>query len=57
MAGNNLEKNRIDEKTQINHPKNCSRECPYGHDRAFCFPCYKKMMEELNARRKGWHGI
>ena len=53
MAGNNLEKNRIDEKTQINHPKNCSRECPYGHDRAFCFPCYKKMMEELNARRKG----
>ena len=33
-------------KSPISHPKNCSSECPYGHDRAFCFPCYKKLMAE-----------
>ena len=34
------------------HPHNCKHECPYGMDRAFCFPCMKKIMEEHNARKK-----
>lgn len=34
------------------HPKNCRSECPYGHDRAFCFPCYKKIMDEHRKAKK-----
>ena len=26
------------------HPQNCPTECPYGYDRAFCFPCYKRLL-------------
>ena len=26
------------------HPCNCKYECPYGKDRAFCFPCMKNIM-------------
>ena len=36
----------------IAHPVNCKHECPYGHDRAFCFPCYAKIMAEHRARQK-----
>ena len=28
----------------IAHPRNCRNECPYGRGRAFCFPCYAKIM-------------
>ena len=28
------------------HPKNCRTECPYGKNRAFCFPCMKKILSE-----------
>lgn len=31
------------------HPKNCRTECPYGKNRAFCFPCMKKIMSERKA--------
>lgn len=34
------------------HPCNCKHECPYGKDRAFCFPCYAKIMNEHRASRK-----
>jgi len=34
------------------HPSNCKHECPYGKDRAFCFPCYAKIMSEHRAARK-----
>ena len=28
----------------VAHPRNCRTECPYGRGRAFCFPCYAKIM-------------
>lgn len=31
----------------IAHPKNCKHECPYGYNKPFCFPCYKKIMAEM----------
>ena len=34
----------IGAKEPVAHPKNCCHECPYGYDRAFCFPCYAKIM-------------
>ena len=34
------------------HPCNCKHECPYGKDRAFCFPCMKNIMEEHRAAKK-----
>ncbi len=34
------------------HPCNCDHECCYGKDRAFCFPCMKKIVEEHRAARK-----
>ncbi len=36
----------LDVRPPLAHPKNCRSECPYGHNRSFCFPCYKKIMEE-----------
>ncbi|MCR5117987.1 MAG: hypothetical protein K6B44_00015 [Lachnospiraceae bacterium] len=36
----------------VSHPHNCRNECPYGHDRSMCFPCYKKIMEERRAKKK-----
>ncbi len=36
---------------RLSHPQNCKTECPYGRDRAFCFPCYKKIVEEQRTRR------
>ena len=40
----------IGNRPPISHPQNCSQECPYGHDRSFCFPCYKKLMEGTGKR-------
>lgn len=43
----------INAKEPIAHPKNCRTECPYGYDRAFCFPCMAKIMNEHRvAKRK-----
>ncbi len=43
----------IGRKPPLSHPCNCKEECPYGYDKPFCFPCYKKIMEEHRSRRKG----
>ena len=48
MSGAYIEKNRTGAKPPVNHPQNCKEECPYGYDKAFCFPCYKKLMEEVS---------
>ena len=42
----------IGRKEPLPHPVNCQNECPYGYGRAFCFPCYKKIMSEHNAAKK-----
>ena len=42
----------IGKKAPLNHPVNCNDECPYGYDKAFCFPCMKKIMEEHRAAKK-----
>ncbi len=36
----------------VSHPRNCQNECPYGRGRDFCFPCYKKLMGELQQQRE-----
>ena len=36
--------------SQIAHPVNCKTECPYGRDRAFCFPCMAKILCEQKKR-------
>ena len=36
----------------ISHPQNCSHECPYGHDKSFCFPCYKKLVEDMRKKKE-----
>ena len=36
----------IGAKEPVAHPKNCRTECPYGYDKAFCFPCMAKLMRE-----------
>lgn len=41
------------QKEPLNHPANCKNECPYGYDKAFCFPCYKKIMSEMPIRKRG----
>ena len=41
----------------ISHPQNCRNECPYGHDKAFCFPCYKKLMEEMRSKKGATDGV
>jgi len=43
----------LGKKAPVSHPVNCKEECPYGYDRPFCFPCYKKIMQEHRARRRG----
>lgn len=35
----------------VAHPQNCKHECPYGHDRAFCFPCMAKILSEHRAAK------
>ena len=42
----------IGRKPPVAHPKNCRTECPYGHNRANCFPCMKKILEERRAAKK-----
>jgi len=38
----------------IAHPKNCKTECSYGRDKAFCYPCMAKILNERRAMaRKG----
>ncbi len=37
--------------SSVSHPTNCKTECPYGYDKAFCFPCYKKLMEDMRKKR------
>ena len=34
------------------HPVNCKTECPYGRGRAFCFPCYAKLMNRQREQQK-----
>lgn len=41
----------------VSHPQNCRNECPYGHDKDFCFPCYKKLMEEMRSKKGAKNGI
>ena len=41
----------IGKKEPIKHPVNCKTECPYGYDRAYCFPCYAKIMAEFRGVR------
>lgn len=31
-------------ETRAITPQNCTESCPYGHGRAFCFPCYKRIL-------------
>ena len=36
-----------DNKSPVEYPRNCSDVgCPYGRDRAFCFPCYARILDE-----------
>ncbi|MDD6480900.1 MAG: hypothetical protein PUF65_01300 [Lachnospiraceae bacterium] len=42
----------VEGKTTVSQTRNCEKKCPYGYDRAFCFPCYKKLMEEMRSKRK-----
>ena len=42
----------IGAKEPLAHPCNCDHECPYGYDRAFCFPCMKKIMAEHREKRE-----
>ena len=39
--------------SQIAHPQNGKAECPYGYGRAFCFPCYAKIMKEHSEQKRG----
>ena len=45
-------KSAINAKEPIAHPKNCRTECSYGYDRAFCFPCMAKIMNEHRAAKR-----
>jgi len=40
-----------DEPEPIAHPQNCKTECPCGYNKAFCFPCYAKIMKEHRAAK------
>jgi len=42
----------IGQKEPLAHPKNYKHECPYGHGRAFCWPCMAKILAEHRAARK-----
>jgi len=43
----------LGKKPPISHPLNCKEACPYGYDRPFCFPCYKKIMQGHKTERRG----
>lgn len=47
---NNSMPSGITEKEPLAHPRNCKTECPYGYGRAFCFPCYAKIMSEYKTK-------
>ena len=38
----------IGKKFPNSHPVNCKEECPYGLDKAFCYPCYRRLMAGKN---------
>ncbi len=42
----------IGRREPLAHPCNCNNECPYGYNRAFCFPCMKKIVEEYRTAKK-----
>lgn len=42
----------IGRKEPLSHPVNCKNECPYGYDKAFCFPCMLKIEREMKAKKK-----
>ena len=29
----------------------------YGHDKSFCFPCYKKLVEDMRKKKETGNGI
>lgn len=39
-------------KIPVSKTVNCKEACPYGKDRAFCFPCYLKLMKEVQTKKK-----
>ncbi len=42
----------------IAHPCNCKTECSYGYNRAFCFPCMAKILNEHRAaKNKAARGV
>lgn len=47
----------IGERLPVSHPVNCNQECPYGFDKAFCFPCYKKLLAEMRKKKREKNGI
>ncbi|MCF0127760.1 MAG: hypothetical protein HUJ70_04280 [Pseudobutyrivibrio sp.] len=42
----------VSQRPPIDHPKNCREECCYGYNRAYCFPCYKKLMAEMAENKR-----
>ena len=42
----------IGKESPAENPKNCRNTCPYGRSRSFCFPCYKKIMDEHRKAKK-----
>lgn len=42
----------IGKKEPLAHPSNCRSECPYGFGRAYCFPCYAKIVAEHRAAQR-----
>lgn len=46
--------NEIEHQEGTNHQGNCSKGCPYGKNRPFCFPCYKKLMKVVPQKEERW---
>lgn len=42
----------IGAKEPLAHPCNCKHECPYGYNKAFCFPCMAKIMADHREKKK-----
>lgn len=50
-AGHEIQGAVIGGRVPVSHPQNCDHECPYGRCRDFCFPCYKKIMDESRVKK------
>lgn len=50
-AGHEIPGAVIGGRVPVSHPQNCDHECPYGRGRDFCFPCYKKIMDESRGKK------